>query len=93
MWDYDQNRLPLSLSQKFKKINTMHNFNTRASAHGNLYCPKVNTKKYGMKSFKYQGAEILRWWLGIKIRKFDNILIPSLIVLFYAKLDLSVQIL
>ena len=59
MWDYDHNRLPSSLSQKFKKISTVHNLNTRASSHGKLYCPKVNTNKYGMKSFKYQGAKVL----------------------------------
>lgn len=59
MWDYDHNRPPSSLSQKFKKISTMHYLNTRASSHGKLYCPKVNTNKYGMKSFKYQGAKVL----------------------------------
>ena len=59
MWDYDHNTLPLSLQDYFKRVNLVHNYSTRSSVKGKLYCSKVNTVKHGIKSFKYQGTKIL----------------------------------
>ena len=59
MWDYDHNVLPTSLSSYFKKANLIHNYKTRSATRGKLYHSKVNTVKYGMKSFKHQGVNIL----------------------------------
>ena len=36
-----------------------HTYNTRTAAKGSLQYYKVNTSKYGLKSFKYQGIKIL----------------------------------
>ena len=59
MWDYDHKSLPAALTQKFTRLDNIHNVKTRGAVKGNLYLPKVNTTRYGMKSFKYQGVEIL----------------------------------
>ena len=56
MWDYDHNMLPLPQIQCFTSI---HNYKTRSALRGNLYHAKVNTFKYGLKSFKYQGVQVL----------------------------------
>ena len=34
-------------------------YNTLTAAKGSLHYSKVNTSKYGLKSFKYQGIKIL----------------------------------
>ena len=59
MWVYDHDVLPLSLRSHFKRANLVHTYNTRTSAKGSLYYSEVNTSKYGLKSFKYQGIKIL----------------------------------
>ena len=59
MWDYDHNSLPAALTQKFTRLDNIPNVKTREAVKGNLYLPKVNTSRYGMKSFKFQGVEIL----------------------------------
>ena len=59
MWDYDHDILPPSLKTYFKKANIVHNYRTRSASKGSLYCSKVNTSKFGIKSFKYQGVKIL----------------------------------
>ena len=59
MWDYDHDILPISLKMHFKKANLVHNYSTRAASKGNLHYVKVNTTKYGINSFKYQGVKIL----------------------------------
>ena len=59
MWEYDHNTLPLSLKSYFKRANLVHNYSTRAASKGSLHYNKVNTVKYGIKSFKYQGLKIL----------------------------------
>ena len=59
MWDYDHNVLPTSLTNYFKRANLIHNYKTRTASIGKLYYSKVNTIKYGIKSFKYQGIGIL----------------------------------
>ena len=59
MWDYDHDVLPLSLRSHFKRANLVHTSNTRTAAKGSLHYSKVNTSKYGLKSFKYQGIKIL----------------------------------
>ena len=59
MWDYDHDTLPPSLKAYFKRANLIHNYSTRAASKGSLYYAKVNTIKYGIKSFKYQGIKVL----------------------------------
>ena len=59
MWDYDHDTLPPSLKAYFKRANLIHNYNTRAASKGSLYYAKMNTTKYGIKSFKYQGIKVL----------------------------------
>ena len=59
MWDYDHGTIPPSLNVLFKRTNTVHNYKTRGAAGGNLYYTKVNSTKYGVCSFKYQGIHIL----------------------------------
>ena len=52
MCDYDHDVLPLSLGSYFKRANLVHTY-------GSLHYSKVNTSKYGLKSFKYQGLKFL----------------------------------
>ena len=59
MWDYDNNDLPQHLSKYFKRINLVHNYETRGAGRGNLFHSKVNTLSYGIKSFKFQGVKTL----------------------------------
>ena len=59
MWDYDHDTLPESLKTHFKRANLVHNYSTRSASKGNLLYGKVNTTKYGIQSFKYQGIKVL----------------------------------
>ena len=59
MWDYDHNTIPESLRTHFKRANIVHNYSTRNASKGGLYYGKVNTTKYGIQSFKYQGIKVL----------------------------------
>ena len=59
MWDFDHNSLPSSLRDNFKRANTVHHYKTRGALGGNLYHTKVNTQRYGIKAFKYQGIQVL----------------------------------
>ena len=59
MWDYDHGTLPESLIKDFKRANLVHNYSTRSASKGSLFYGKVNTIKYGIQSFKYQGVKIL----------------------------------
>ena len=59
MWDYDHNTLPPSLKSYFKRANLVHSYSTQAASKGRLHYTKVNTVKYGIKSFKYQGLKVL----------------------------------
>ena len=59
MWGYDHDVLPQSLRSHFKRANLVHAYNTRTAAKGSLHYSKVNTSKYGLKSFKYHGIKIL----------------------------------
>ncbi len=59
MWDYDHDILPLSLRSYFKRANLVHNYGTRSASKGSLHYPKVNTSKFGTKSFKYKGVKVL----------------------------------
>ena len=59
MWDYDHNILPSSLTECFTRSSRVHNYFTRGALRGNLHHKKVNTLKFGIKSFKYQGIQIL----------------------------------
>ena len=59
MWDYDHDTLPESLKTHFKRANLVHNYCTRSASKGSLFHGKVNTIKYGIQSFKYQGIKVL----------------------------------
>ena len=59
MWDYDHDTLPESLKAHFKRANLVHNYSTRSASKGSLFYGKVNTIKYGIQSFKYQGIKVL----------------------------------
>ena len=59
MWDYDHNVLPSSLTQCFTRSSRIHNYKTRGALRGNLFHTKVNTIKYGIKAFRYQGVQVL----------------------------------
>ena len=59
MWDYDHNTLPPSLKSYFKRANLVHNYSTQAASKESLHYTKVNTVKYGIKWFKYQGLKVL----------------------------------
>ena len=58
MWNYDHGTIP-PLNVLFKRTNNVHNYKTRGAAERNLYYTKVNSTKYGVCSFKYQGIHIL----------------------------------
>ena len=73
MWDYDHNTIPESLRTHFKRANLVHNYSTRNASKGGLYYGKVNTTKYGIQSFKYQGIKNLN---GLKnMPTYQNFLI------------------
>ena len=59
MWDYDHDTLPESLKAHFKRANLVQNYSTRRASKGSLFYGKVNTTKYGIQSFKYQGIKVL----------------------------------
>ena len=59
MRDYDHGTILPSLNVIFKRTNTVHHYKTRGAAGGNLYYTKVNSTKYGVCSFKFQGIHIL----------------------------------
>ena len=58
MWEYDY-VLPSSLTKCFTRSNHIHTYKTCGASHGNLYHTKVNTSKYDIKAFKYQGVQVL----------------------------------
>ena len=59
MWDYDHNTLPSSLTKYFVRSSGIHNSNTRGALRGDLYHTQVNTLKYGINAFNYQGIHVL----------------------------------
>ena len=59
MWNYDHDILPPALKLHFRRTNLVHNYSNRAASTGCLHYNKVNTTKYGINSFKYQGVKIL----------------------------------
>ena len=60
MWDYyDHDILQSAVKLHFKRTNLVHNYSTHASSTGCLHYNKVNTTKYGINLFKYQGVKIL----------------------------------
>ena len=60
MWVYnDHDTFPPYLKKYFKQTNLVHNYSTQAASKGSLHYAKVNTSKYGIKSFKYQGIKVL----------------------------------
>ena len=46
------------LTLYFKRANLVHN-GTRLASKGSLHYSKVNTSKFGIKYFKYQGIKVL----------------------------------
>ena len=69
MWDYAHGTIPPSLNVLFRRTNTVHNYKTRGAAGSNLYSTKVNSTKYGVCSFKYQGIHILNSLKKLNIYK------------------------
>ena len=69
MWDYDHATIPPSLNVLFRRTDSVHNYKTRGAAGGNLYYTKVNSTKYGVCSFKYQGIHILNSLKKLNIYK------------------------
>ena len=69
MWDYDHDIIPSSLKDLLKRSNIVHKYGTRGATRGNLYYSKVNTTKYGINSFKYQGIQILNNLQDLSIYK------------------------
>jgi len=59
MWDLDHETLPSSISSYFTKIRNVHNHLTRLADTDKLSVIKTNTKRYGLKSFKIEGATTL----------------------------------
>ena len=59
MWDDDHDTLSESLKAHFKRANLVHNYSTQSASKGGLIYGKVNTTKYGIQSFKYQGIKVL----------------------------------
>ena len=58
MWDYDHNLIPSSLNIWFNKI-PCHDYETRFVTKGKLTPCVVKSTKYGLRSFRYQGRNIL----------------------------------
>lgn len=49
------NLAPPYLNNLFKKVETVHQLNTRSSESGNLYIPRCNNS-YGNSTFQYKGS-------------------------------------
>ncbi len=58
LWDLDKGQLPPSLSNYFKKSNSIHHHNTRHADSGKYAIKKTNNL-YGRASFQVQGSRIL----------------------------------
>ena len=59
----------LPLRTILQRANLIHSYKTQAASIGKLYYSKVNTIKYGIKSFKYQGIGILNNFKNLDIYK------------------------
>ena len=58
MYDYDHNLIPKSLNIWFNKI-PCHNYETRFVAYGKLTPCIVKSTKYGVRSFRFEGTNVL----------------------------------
>ena len=67
MWDYDHNALPPSLSDLFRKSNSVHGYPTRMATRGKLHIRKMSTTKYGNNSFCYVGTKALNELKNLEI--------------------------
>ena len=56
MWDFDHNTLPKTLNLLFTKTKNTHSYGTRFANADKLTIDRVNSVKYGDKSFKVIGA-------------------------------------
>ena len=63
VFEFLNNKAPLTLNDIFTKKSTIHNYPT--SAMFKLYIPKINTIKYGINSIKCNG--LINWNLLLKI--------------------------
>ena len=71
MWDYDHDTIPPSLKIWFNVPN--HKYGTRFVSKRKLTPCVVNTYRYGIKSFKYQGKNILNQLKDLDIyTRFQN---------------------
>ena len=59
MWDFDQGKLPASLSKLFTYRTSVHNRNLRNSQNNELYVAKLYKNRYGYNSFTHNGAIVL----------------------------------
>ena len=59
MWDLDHDILPRSISSYFTKLRNVHDHSTRLADIDKLCINKTNTKRYGLRSFKIEGAKML----------------------------------
>ena len=58
MWDYDNELIPSTLNVRFNKI-ALHKYKTRFITTGMLSPYVLETEKYGIRFFKYQGTTLL----------------------------------
>ena len=58
MWDYDHNLIPKSLNIWFNKTPS-HNYETRFVTKGKLTPCIVKSRKYGVRSFRFEGTNVL----------------------------------
>ena len=59
MWDFDHNKLPLSLSILFTRRNEIHNRNLRDQKNNKLYTAHRFNNRHGYDSFAHYGASLL----------------------------------
>ena len=57
MYKFHNKQLPVALSDFFKQVSAIHNYNTRHAAKHSYVLPKVKTN-YGLSSVKYKGSQI-----------------------------------
>ena len=58
MWDYNHNSIPKSLNIWFNKT-PCHNYETRFVTKGKLTPCIVKSRKYGVRSFRFEGTNVL----------------------------------
>ena len=60
MWEFDHDNLPICFNNYFQKVSDTHKYATRNSTSGKLSeNVDVNTSRYGLAMFKFQGPKVL----------------------------------